>query len=119
MTAHPRQYNWRGFLKLSLTVKFIWCTLRVHFNFKLSSMVTKLIGVKEFRQNMAKYSAKAKKHGWRYVVLNRNVPIFEVKPLSKKDTILEKLAADIAEARADVKAGRVYSAAEVRKHLWL
>ncbi len=82
-------------------------------------MVTKLIGVKEFRQNMAKYSAAAKRNGWRYVVLNRNVPIFEVKPLSDKDAVLEKLAADVAEARADVKAGRVHSAAEIRKYFGL
>lgn len=69
-------------------------------------MVTKLIGVKEFRQNMAKYSAKAKRHGWRYVVLNRNVPIFEVKPLSDKDAVLEKLAADVAEARQQWRDGK-------------
>ena len=82
-------------------------------------MVTKLIGVKEFRQNMAKYSAKAKKHGWRYVVLNRNVPIFEVKPFSKKEAIMEKLAADIAEARQQVRDGKVYTMEEVRRHLGL
>lgn len=69
-------------------------------------MVTKLIGVKEFRQNMAKYSAAAKRNGWRYVVLNRNVPIFEVKPLSKKEAIMERLAADIAEARQEAREGK-------------
>ena len=82
-------------------------------------MVTKLIGVREFRQNMAKYSAQARRYGWRYVVLSRNEPIFEVKPLSKKNTILEKLAADIAEARADYKAGRVYTAEQIRKQFGL
>ena len=82
-------------------------------------MVTKLIGVKEFRQNMAKYSAKAKRNGWRYVVLNRNMPIFEVKPFSKKEAIMEKLAADIAEARQQVRDGKVYTMEEVRRHLGL
>ena len=82
-------------------------------------MVTKLIGVKEFRQNMAKYSAAAKRNGWRYVVLNRNVPIFEVKPFSKKEAIMEKLAADIAEARQQVRDGKVYTLEEVRRHLGL
>ncbi len=85
----------------------------------LNHMITKLIGVKEFRQNMAKYSAKAKRNGWRYVVLNRNVPIFEVKPLSKKEAMREKLAADIAEARAEVKAGRARPMEEVLKSLGL
>jgi hypothetical protein len=55
---------------------------------------------------MAKYSAKAKRHGWRYVVLNRNVPIFEVKALSDKDAVLEKLAADVAEARQEWRDGK-------------
>ncbi len=82
-------------------------------------MVTKLIGVKEFRQNMAKYSAAARRHGWRYVVLSRNKPIFEVKPLSEKDIVLEKLAADIAEARQQAREGKVYTIDEVRRHLGL
>jgi antitoxin (DNA-binding transcriptional repressor) of toxin-antitoxin stability system len=82
-------------------------------------MVTKLIGVKEFRQNMAKYSAKAKRHGWRYVVLNRNVPIFEVKPLSKKEAIMERLAADIAEARQQVRDGKVMPLEDALRSLGL
>ena len=82
-------------------------------------MVTKLIGIKEFRQNMAKYLAKAKKHGWRYVVQNRNVPIFAVKPLSKKEAIMEKLAADIAEARQQVRDGKTIPLKQALKSLGL
>ena len=55
---------------------------------------------------MAKYHRQALKHNLQYIVLSRNEPVFEVKPLSKKDAILKKLEADIAEAREDVKAGR-------------
>ena len=80
-------------------------------------MVTKLIGVKEFRQNIARYHAQAKKHGWRFIVLNRNKPMWEVRPVTEKQATLEKLAADIAEARADVKAGRVYTPDQVRNYL--
>lgn len=71
-------------------------------------MTTKLIGVREFRQNIAALYVKAKKNNWRFVVLNRNQPIFMVEPLSKKDTVVEKLAADIAEARKEVKEGKIY-----------
>ena len=71
-------------------------------------MVTKLIGIKEFRNNIAHYYGQAKKHDWRYIVLNRNRPIWEVRPLTGQEAVLEKLAADITVARADVKAGRVY-----------
>lgn len=82
-------------------------------------MVTKMLGVKDFRQNMARYAVSARRHGWRYVVLSRNEPIFEVIPLSKKDAVVDKLAEEIAEARADVKAGRVRPMEEVFKSLGL
>ena len=78
-------------------------------------MTTKLIGVREFRQNMATLYAKAKKNNWRYIILNRNQPIFKVEPLSKKDAIIEKLAQEIEEAREDVKKGRVYDFEKVCK----
>lgn len=80
-------------------------------------MVTKIIGVKEFRQNIASYYAKSIKNNWRFLVMNRNQPIFDVRPISKKDASLEKLYADIVEAREDYKQGRYYTASEVRKHL--
>ena len=38
---------------------------------------------------------------------------------SRKEELLDKLAKDIAEAREDVKAGRVYSAEDVYKELGL
>ncbi|MDP2692396.1 MAG: hypothetical protein Q8O88_02005 [bacterium] len=82
-------------------------------------MITKLIGVREFRQNMASLYEKANKNNWRFIVLNRNKPIFKVEPLSKKDAVLEKLAMDIAEAREDVKKGRVYNFEEVCRELGL
>ncbi|MBI5729160.1 MAG: hypothetical protein HY983_02890 [Candidatus Magasanikbacteria bacterium] len=79
-------------------------------------MITKLIGVKDFRQNLARYS---RRQGLRYIIMSRNQPILEVKPLSKKEAVLAKLEADIAEARADVKAGRVFTLEEVEKKLGL
>lgn len=82
-------------------------------------MKTKLIGIKDFRQNIARYYAQAKKYGWRYIILSRNKPIWEVKPLSDKEAVLEKLAADIEEARQDVKAGRVYPLEDALQSLGL
>lgn len=82
-------------------------------------MTTKLIGVKEFRQNLSELYKKAKKNNWQYVVLNRNQPIFRVEPLNEKQASLEKLAADIKEAREDVKAGRLYTMEQIRKELGL
>ena len=51
-------------------------------------MTTKFIGVKEFRQNIAKIAKNSKKNNQRIVILNRNTPILEVRPLSNKDFTL-------------------------------
>ena len=82
-------------------------------------MVTKLVGVRDFRQNIATFYEQAKKNNWRLVILNRNQPIFKVEPLTKKDAIVEKLAREIEEAREDVKKGRVYDFEEVCNELGL
>lgn len=82
-------------------------------------MVTKMIGVKDFRQNMAKYAASGRRNGWQYLILNRNEAIFELKPLSKKEAAFKKLAAEIAEARQQVREGKVHTLEEVRRHLGL
>ncbi len=76
-------------------------------------MTTKLIGVKEFRRNIATYSRHAQEKGVRFIILNKNTPIFEVRPLTKKDVILEELLNDVARARADVKSNRVTPLADV------
>jgi len=78
-------------------------------------MKTKLIGVREFRQNIATLYKEAKKHNLKYIVLSHNQPIFKIEPLDKKDAIIEKLAYDIEEARLDAKKGKVYDFEEVCK----
>jgi antitoxin (DNA-binding transcriptional repressor) of toxin-antitoxin stability system len=82
-------------------------------------MTTKLIGVREFRQNIAELYKKAKKNNLRYIVLNRNKPIFKIEPLSEKDAIVEKLAHDIDEARKEVKSGKTQDFEEICKELGL
>ena len=82
-------------------------------------MITKLIGVREFRQNIALLYKKAKKNNWRFIVLNRNKPIFKIEPLDEKEAILEKLAYDVEEARKEIKKGKVYDFEEVCKDLGL
>jgi len=76
-------------------------------------MTTKLIGIKEFRQNVTNLYKQAKTKNIQYIVLNRNQPIFKVSPLSEKDTIIEKLALDIEGARNDIKDGRVFDFEDV------
>lgn len=82
-------------------------------------MTTKFIGVKEFRQNIAKIAKNSKKNNQRIVILNRNTPILEVRPLSNKDFTLESLALGIQQGLDDAKTGRVYSQAQVESMLGL
>ncbi len=80
-------------------------------------MTTKFIGVREFRQNISALYEKANKNNWRFIVLNRNQPIFKVEPLNSKNATLEKIMADIKEAREDIKKGRLYTAKQIRHDL--
>ena len=80
-------------------------------------MITRLIGIREFRQQLTTLHKEAREKGIRYIVLNRNEPIFRVEPLQKEDVILEELTKDIEEARTDIQEGRVYSLEEVAVEL--
>lgn len=82
-------------------------------------MTTKFIGIKEFRQNISKLYKKAKKKNLRYIVLNHNKPVLDVRPITEKDITLEKLAEEIAEAREQVKRGEIYTHEEAKKILGL
>lgn len=96
-----------------LTLVYRKCTLQL--------MTTKLIGIKEFRANMSDFVRKAQAGDVRYVVMNRNKPFFEVRPLRNEDEseVAESVLKDIETARADVAAGRVHSLDEVEERLGL
>ena len=81
-------------------------------------MNTKFIGVKEFRQNISDYVKRARKGNERFVVMNRNKPLFEIKPFAE-DEYLDSFVASILEAEADVATGRVISHSELVKKLGL
>lgn len=82
-------------------------------------MTTKLIGMKEFRQNIAKYSRKAQKEKIRFIILRKNVPVLEVKTIDEKEFALERLKKEIAEAEDDIQHGRVYTQEEMMKKFGL
>jgi len=82
-------------------------------------MTTKFIGVKELRQKFAKISRQARKKNQRLIVLRRNEPLFELRPLSSQESLVELFRRDIEEARQDIRVGNVYTAAEAQKILGL
>jgi len=77
-------------------------------------MNTKFIGIKEFRQNISNYVKKARKKDVRYVVMNRNTPLFEIAPFAK-DIYLDDFVESIMQAKKDVAQGRVVSQEEILK----
>jgi hypothetical protein len=84
-----------------------------------NNMTTKFVGVREFRQNISGLYKDAQKKSIRYIVLNKNKPVFEVRPISKKESSLESLLSSVRDAEADVKTGRVYSLAEIEREFGL
>lgn len=82
------------------------------------NITTKFIGVKEFRQNMAEFAKTARDKKQRIIVMNRNKPLFEIKPFVD-EIYLDSFVASILEGEADVAAGRVVSHDELVKRLGL
>lgn len=78
-------------------------------------MTTQFIGLKDFRQNISTYALNAQKKKIRYIVLKKNKPIFEVKPLDEKAFTMEQLSRDVEQARADIREGKYYTQEEVMK----
>ena len=82
-------------------------------------MTTRFVGLKEFRANMAKISAQVLKNKQRLIVLRKNVPIFELRPIPRSDHSLDTFADAIRKGEEDIAAGRVYTLEEVERHLGL
>jgi len=82
-------------------------------------MTTKLIGIKQFRQNVTNLWKEARTKKIRYIVLFHSKPVFEVNPISEEDIMMERLAADVAKAREQYKKGEYYTHEEMLKKLGL
>ena len=82
-------------------------------------MTTKLIGIKQFRQNVTSLWKEARDKKIKFIVLFHSKPVFEVTPISEEDILLERLAADVAKAREQYKKGEYYTEEETYKKLGL
>lgn len=78
-------------------------------------MTIQFVGLKEFRQNLAHYTKKAKQKNTRYIVLRKNVPVLEIRAIDEKDFLLEKLSDEINLARKDVKKGNIRTQQDILK----
>jgi len=82
-------------------------------------MITKFIGMKEFRQNLATYTKNSRLKNIRYIILKKNVPVLEVKPVDEKIIAKEKLKQELIAAYESYKRGEYYTSEEVAKELGL
>lgn len=94
------------------------CTLKVLLNLYLT-MSLKLVGIKDFRKNLARYVKQTQTDGVRIIVLRKNMPLFEVKPVEEKEIAVAKLEQEIAEAREQFKRGECITHEELMKKLGL
>ncbi|PIR54682.1 hypothetical protein COU74_05345 [Candidatus Peregrinibacteria bacterium CG10_big_fil_rev_8_21_14_0_10_36_19] len=72
-------------------------------------MTTKIIGIKEYRQNITTLWKEAREKNIKYIVMYHSKPVFEVSPLQDEDELIELLKKDIKEARAQAKNGETTS----------
>lgn len=72
-------------------------------------MTIKIIGIKEYRQNITTLWKEARKKNIRYIVMYHSKPVFEVNPLTDESELIELLRQDIEEAREQAKNGEVVS----------
>lgn len=82
-------------------------------------MMTSFIGLKELRQTLTAVANTAHKRKHRYIVMRKNKPVFELRPLSAKEATFEALARGLEEAEEDVQTGRVHTPEEVEQMLGL
>jgi hypothetical protein len=72
-------------------------------------MTTKIIGIKEYRQNITTLWKEAREKNIRYIIMYHSKPVFEVNPLQDEDELIEILRKDIEEARKQAKEGKTVS----------
>ena len=82
-------------------------------------MDTQFIGMREFRQNMTKYSELARKKNLRFIVLKKNSPMLEIRPIIPGEYNYINLKQELALAEQQIKNGESYTAEQVRQMLGL
>lgn len=111
-------------MRLQLYIEFA-ILFSVHYSSFLF-MTIRLIGIRQFAQNLSKLLQEAQEKNVHFVVMRHGVPIANVTPaqhaiteedLEAEGIDVEELKRDIAEAREQIKRGDVYSIEEAAKEL--
>ena len=82
-------------------------------------MTTKFVGMKDFRQNMAKYTKESNQKQIKFIVLRKNVPVLEINPIDEKEYAYIKLSKELEESEKQIKEGKFYTQEEVMEEFGL
>jgi len=82
-------------------------------------MTTRFVGLKELRSSMSRITQEASRLRQRLIVLKKNRPLFELRPLSADDMALWAFHKEIEDARQSARQGKTYSTKQVRQMLGL
>jgi len=82
-------------------------------------MTTKFVGMKDFRQNMSKYTKESNQKGIKLIVLKKNVPVLEINPINEKEYAYIKLSKELEESEKQIKDGKFYTQEEAMKEFGL
>ena len=73
---------------------------------------TRTVSIRNFREHMSKYLKEGQKNNVHFVVMRHAEPIAKVTPI-EKDSSLESMVKEIAQARKDYADGKFYTTEEV------
>ena len=86
----------------------------------MANRATHFVGMKEFRQNMSAYTKEARDNlDVRIIVLKKNTPCFELKPIDDEEFISQKMKDEVKEAREQFSKGQKVSHQEMMKEFGL
>ena len=75
--------------------------------------------MKDFRQNMSKYTEESNKKNIKFIVLRKNVPVLEINPIDEKEYAYIKLSKELEDSEKQIKEGKFYTQEEVMKEFGL
>lgn len=76
---------------------------------------TRIVGVREFRTNMAKICTEARKKKQRVVLVKNNIPMWEMYPADEEGILTDEVMKSIDKSLKEVRAGKFYTQEQVEE----
>ncbi len=76
-------------------------------------MTTKFVGMKDFRQNMSRYTKEANNQKIKFIVLKKNTPVLEISPIDEKEYAYTKIVKELEESKQQIQNGEFATQEEI------